>query len=66
MLAKIGQMLITYLIKPLLIDAGVGLISFFKKWNEKRKRAKDSKEKKEAHQNAKTKKDQSDSFNKLP
>lgn len=66
MLAKIGQMLITYLIKPLLIDAGKALMTFVKSWNEKRKRKKDSKKKKEKHQNAKTKADQSDSFSKLP
>lgn len=66
MWGSIVKALMTYVIKPLLIDLGKALIEWTKESYSKHKRKKDSKKKKEAHESAKTKKEQSDSFSKLP
>lgn len=66
MQSKIMQLIITYLIKPLMMDGLVALKEWFQEKNRKRKLKKENKKKLKEHKNVKTKKAHGDSFNNLP
>lgn len=66
MLAKLGQLVITYLILPLAEKGIAAVVKYFKEERAISKAAKKAEIKVEAYKNAKTKKDSDSSFNNLP
>lgn len=66
MWAKAAELLIKYLIKPLLIDGVVWLYKTIQEYFRKKKLEKENRKKVEAYENAETREDNSDSFSNLP
>jgi len=70
MWAKLGQLLITNLLKPLIEKSVVALFKWLKNWNEKRKELKKRKietdKKLKDYEDAKTENDVRDTFSDMP